>query len=376
MTGEGLQAPRKLFTRDALRRAAVTLAALLLFYAGSYVPAPGFDAALLADLFKSSYPNEALIRMSLFALGLGPLLTVLILAEIFKIAAPGFVNWEALEPAAERRYGRALVAMALLVAALQSLGIARALEDVSGHPHPFVAEPGWTFRLTFVLSLTAGTALLIWLADQVTRHGMGSGFWLLYLAPVVSGLAALPALLAERLGSGQMTHGDILRYGVSVALAVAALVTLARRIEREVGERSRPEIARTLIWPPVIALTLYGYANALSQLFRQWRQAVDVTPHLLEYGTLASALLIAALVFFFTLAMSRAPRPIAYIAAAATTAICLTFGYWIGRNQLFEFEGGWLAAMTMVTLVALPSPLSTYVLFDGPAPSDTDSAPI
>ena len=166
-----------------LSRIGVTLAALLVYRLGLMIPVPGVDQTALASLMHSGW--FAIERLSLFTLGLVPLLSVYLLAETLRLVSPRFARWQA-EPANGRRLGRWLRLAALVLAVIQSFGVASALEGIGN----IVATPGPAFRAGVVGSLVAATALLSWLADTVTRRGLGNGFWLLLAVPTVAGLVA------------------------------------------------------------------------------------------------------------------------------------------------------------------------------------------
>lgn len=168
------------------RRLAVTLAALAVFRLGSYLPVPGLAPEVVAEAARGG--GGAIGRLSLFALGIMPLLNALILTELLKLAAPSVRRWEqAPRNAGAFRY--AVLGLALLLALAQGLGVARALEGVTG----LVPEPGLSFQLVCTMTFVAGAALVMALAAVIDRAGLGSGMWLLFLVPT---LVELPQNLA------------------------------------------------------------------------------------------------------------------------------------------------------------------------------------
>jgi preprotein translocase subunit SecY len=162
---------------ELLRRAAVTLAAVAVYWIGCWIPMPGVDISALIG--PSSTHNTAITRLSIMALGITPLLSAYILLEMLMIAFPALRGWAAAEPERRRTLTGWATVVALLLAMLQASGIASALEQI----HGLVANPGPAFRVGAVASLVAATGLLIWLASVVTRHGIGQGFWLLVALP-------------------------------------------------------------------------------------------------------------------------------------------------------------------------------------------------
>ncbi len=165
---------------ELVRRLLLTGAALVIFRAGSHIPLPGIDTQALAKLGPAR--EEVIGRISIFALGIIPFITVLILMELIKVVAPRLRQWEHAQAHNRDKLGRIVVALALLAAAGQAFGLSLALEDV----HGLVGEPGVAFRVACIATLVGGVALAIWLADQITHNGLGSGVWLLLIAPALA----------------------------------------------------------------------------------------------------------------------------------------------------------------------------------------------
>ena len=129
--------------------------------------------------------------------------------------------------------------VALMLGVAQATGIAIWLEQQTVVPEglPLVAEPGWSFRLTLVLSVTAITACLIWLSDEISRRGIGWGVSLLFFAGLVAGLpGAVPAIL-EQMRAGYIGPADVAAFvaGLLVLSSLVVLVDPARRRNAHAG---------------------------------------------------------------------------------------------------------------------------------------------
>jgi preprotein translocase subunit SecY len=235
------------------RRLAVTAIALVVYSLGTRVPLPGLHPEALAQLGMA---NGALHRLSLFALGIGPLVTVLILVELAKIIAPRLRAWEQSDPAHRVRLNRIVVRLGLIAAAAQASGLALALENVGG----LVAEPGTPFRLTCIATLVAGTALVIWLADQITRHGIGSGVWLLFMAPLLGALPYWPVRLAAWQNDRTAVALELLAGTAFTALIVAILVRLL------LAGRATATTSQTCLWSVLVAKALWPWLVVLIAL--------------------------------------------------------------------------------------------------------------
>jgi preprotein translocase subunit SecY len=199
------------------RRLAITAALLFTYRLGTFLPLPGIDPESLARL------GGVAERISILALGITPYVTILILAELLKVVVPSVRRWEQADPYNGIKLNRIVVGLSLLAAAAQASGLALAIEDVGR----LVDEPGTAFRLVCIVALVAGTALAIWLADQITRHGLGSGAWLLLAA---GWFAAIPPHIARLLLQYPAEAAVIqlvLGWGLA-ALVLAATVGLIR----------------------------------------------------------------------------------------------------------------------------------------------------
>lgn len=343
-------------------RIGVTLAAVLVHRLGCAVPLPGIDPETLAGLTRSN--ALAIERISLFALGLTPLLTVYMPAELLRLLVPPFAVWQA-QPSNDVRLQRWLRLAALGLAAVQAFGIATALEDMRG----VVAEPGWSFRIGTVATLVAATAALSWLADLVTSRGLGNGFWLLLAVPVIARLPSDVAMTLELVRLGSLAPDAARLAAGYLVVGSAALVGLhlARR-------DAVPAATRFGAWPPLLGQTVLGWiaggVYALSQVAPPWRGA----------GAVAYYLLMAALILAFArrtaasaevFDMRRAPddgsgrtlddERMAYLArrkvrlrlailvAAVQIAICVA-GDVLGRMSPLALPGTWLIVIVAVAL--------------------------
>ena len=224
---------------ELARRIAFTLGALLVYRLGSYVPLPGVSPAVWDQIFQAqqggligvlnTMSGGVLARLSVFSLVIVPYLSAAILVQLVSFFVP---RLRALHQAGERgrrTIERWTLALTILIAAFQSYGIAGGLE---GAPN-LVLEPGPWFRLATVLTLTAGTLFVTWLAWQITARGVGNGVALILCLGVVlqlpQGIVATLELGRQGLLSGNLVVGLAL---LSVALiALVVVVEKARRCE-------------------------------------------------------------------------------------------------------------------------------------------------
>ncbi|HYF06525.1 MAG TPA: preprotein translocase subunit SecY, partial [Acetobacteraceae bacterium] len=187
-----------------------TLGALIVYRIGTYIPVPGVDAAVMGEILAQHgsgilgmfdmFTGGALGRMTVFALNIMPYISASIIVQLMTAAIP---SWEALKKEGEQgrkklnQYTRYLT---LVIAIFQAWGIAIGLEGMRGQTGPAVADPGWFFRFSCVISLVGGTMFLMWIGEQITARGVGNGISLIIFAGIV---ANLPSALVATLELGR-----------------------------------------------------------------------------------------------------------------------------------------------------------------------------
>jgi preprotein translocase subunit SecY len=209
---------------DLRRRLMFLLLALVVYRVGAHIPVPGINPVELQKLFEGQqggilnlfnmFSGGALSRFTVFALGIMPYISASIIMQLMTYVVP---TLEALKKEGESgrrkitqytRYGT------LGLAIFQSLGIALALEGAQG----LVIDPGFTFRMIAVVSLTAGTMFLMWLGEQITERGLGNGISILIFAGIAAGLPSAIGGLLNLVNTGAMS--------IIVSLFIMVLVVL------------------------------------------------------------------------------------------------------------------------------------------------------
>ncbi len=224
-------------SEDLKKRIWFTLAALIVYRLGTYIPIPGIDTVELAKFaaqntsgilgWVNGLAGGALGRMAIFALNIMPYISASIIIQLMSSVSP---HLEQLKKEGEQgrkkinqytRYGTVLLAV------LQSYGIAAGLEGQGG----LVADPGMFFRLTTVITLTGGTVFLMWLGEQITARGIGNGISLIIFSGIVAGLPSGIAAMLELGRTGQLSTFVILGI-IIMALGVIAFIVLMERAQR------------------------------------------------------------------------------------------------------------------------------------------------
>ena len=215
-----------------------TLGALLVYRLGTYIPLPGINPDAVTDLFRQQgqagvlglfnmFSGGAVGRLAIFALAIMPYISASIIVQLLSSVIPSF---EALKKEGEQgrkvinqytRYGT------VVLAAAQAYGIAIGLESGSG----IVADPGWFFRISTVLTLLGGTMFLMWLGEQITARGIGNGISLIIFAGIVANLPSAISHTLEQGRTGAISTGVVLAV-VVVAILVTAIIVFFERAQR------------------------------------------------------------------------------------------------------------------------------------------------
>ena len=207
---------------DLRRRLVFLLLALVVYRLGTHIPVPGIDPNQLQQLFKGQqggilslfnmFSGGALSRFSIFALGIMPYISASIIMQLMSYVVPSMEALKKEGEAGRRKITQFTRYGTLGLALFQSLGIAVALESSAG----LVNVPGIGFRITAMVSLTAGTMFLMWLGEQITERGLGNGISIIIFAGIAAGLPNSIGGLLELVRTGAMS--------IIIALLIVILV--------------------------------------------------------------------------------------------------------------------------------------------------------
>ncbi|APW36211.1 preprotein translocase subunit SecY [Rhodoferax koreense] len=224
---------------DLRRRLIFLLLALVVYRVGAHIPVPGIDPTQLQQLFNGQqggilslfnmFSGGALSRFTVFALGIMPYISASIIMQLMGYVVPSFEQMKKEGEAGRRKITQYTRYGTLGLALFQSLGIAVALESSAG----LVLSPGFGFRMTAVVSLTAGTMFLMWLGEQITERGLGNGISILIFAGIAAGLPGSIGGLLELVRTGAMSIIAAIIIVVVVAL-VTYFVVFVERGQRKI----------------------------------------------------------------------------------------------------------------------------------------------
>jgi preprotein translocase subunit SecY len=224
---------------DLRRRLIFLLLALVVYRIGTHIPVPGINPDQLSELFKGQeggilslfnmFSGGALSRFSIFALGIMPYISASIIMQLMSYVVPSMEALKKEGEAGRRKITQYTRYGTLGLAIFQSMGIALALESSVG----LVNEPGVLFRITAMVSLTAGTMFLMWLGEQITERGLGNGISIIIFAGIAAGLPGSIGGLLELVRTGAMSIIIALLIVVLVA-AVTYFVVFVERGQRKI----------------------------------------------------------------------------------------------------------------------------------------------
>jgi preprotein translocase subunit SecY len=224
---------------DLRRRLVFLVLALVVYRIGTHIPVPGIDPAQLAALFKQQsggilgllnmFSGGAMSRFSVFALGIMPYISASIIMQLMGYVIPTLEALKKEGEAGRRKITQYTRYGTLGLALFQSLGIAVALEGSAG----LVLSPGFGFRITTLVSLTAGTMFLMWLGEQITERGLGNGISILIFAGIAAGLPSAIGNLGDLVTNKGMNPVTAL-FIVAIVILVTFAVVFIERGQRKI----------------------------------------------------------------------------------------------------------------------------------------------
>ncbi len=191
---EGLRNINKI--PELQKRILYSLLMLGVYRVGAHIPTPGIDTAALMAYFEQAkgsllglfdmFAGGALSNLSVFALGIMPYISASIIIQLLTVAVPHLERLSKEGEAGRRKITQYTRYGTVVLSLIQGFGISVGLENMAGPTGvSIVLQPGWGFRLMTVLTLTAGTAFLMWLGEQITEKGIGNGISLIIFAGIV-----------------------------------------------------------------------------------------------------------------------------------------------------------------------------------------------
>ena len=216
------------------------LMAIIVFRLGSFVPIPGIDATVLAQLFEQQkgtivemfnmFSGGALERASVFALGIMPYISASIIVQLLTVMHPTLAELKKEGEAGKRKINQYTRYGTLALALVQAASIATGLPNMMPG---LVINPGFGFYFTAVVSLVTGTMFLMWLGEQITERGIGNGISLLIFVGIVAGFPSAVGQTIEMARQGDL-HFLLLLFIVAIVVVVTWFVVFFERGQRRI----------------------------------------------------------------------------------------------------------------------------------------------
>jgi preprotein translocase subunit SecY len=306
------------------KRIYFTLALLIVYRVGVHVPTPGIDGVALATFFAGKkgtllglfdmFSGGALERLSVFALGIMPYISASIIFQLLTVTIP---HLERLSKEGEQgrkkitqytRYGT------ILLSVIQGFGISIGLESMSSPGGaPVVIHPGWEFRIMTVMTLTAGTAFIMWLGEQITERGIGNGISLIIYAGIVVRMPNAIGNTFRLLSTGEMGIFPVIILLVMMILVVAFIIYMEQGQRRIPVQYAKRVVGRKMyggqsthlplkvntsgVIPPIFASSIIMFpATIASFIAIPWMQSLASA---MRPGNMVYESLYVGFIFFF-----------------------------------------------------------------------------
>jgi preprotein translocase subunit SecY len=311
---------------DLRNRVLFTLGMLAVYRIGNHIPTPGVNSEALRILAEQAqntlfgmydmFTGGSLSRITIFALGVMPYISSSIILQLLTVVWPYLERLSKEGELGRRKITQYTRYLTLLLAAVQSLGIAIYLErqtQIAGGL-PLVYEPGWAFRLGCMLTLTTGTMFIMWLGEQITERGIGNGMSLIIFSGIVVNFPRAVIATFDQLRTGQIGLLTLVILVVLMVAVIGAIIYVERghrRItvqyaKRVVGRRqyggSSTHIPLKVntggVIPVIFASSILTFPQTLAGMFTPggW---MDAAVRQISYGMpLYNLLYVLGIVFF------------------------------------------------------------------------------
>lgn len=313
---------RSIFKIPEIRnRILFTLGLLIVYRIGAHIPTPGIDGAALSKFlaeraaammgFFDIFTGGALSHMAIFALGVMPYISASIIFQLLTVVIPALGKLAKEGETGRKKIVKYTRYATVGIAAIQSFGIAVGLEGMAGGE--FVQNPGWSFRLIAMITMTSGAVFLMWLGEQITERGIGNGISLIIFAGIVAGLPEAIMSLVALIRAGELSIFFllfllVLLMGITIGIVFIERgqrkipVQYARRVvgKKVFGGQSTHlplKVNTAGVIPPIFASSIIMFPATITGFIAiPWVQSI--AEQLAPGNFLYIALFIGAIIFF------------------------------------------------------------------------------
>jgi len=304
------------------KRIILTLLLLAVYRIGVHVPTPGIDATALAAFFAQAkgtlfgfidmFSGGAFERLSVFALGIMPYISSSIILQLLTVVIPHLERLSKEGEAGRKKITQYTRYGTVLLSLIQGMGISYGLERMTGPAgEAVVLDPGWGFRLMTMVTLTAGTAFIMWLGEQITERGIGNGISLIIFAGIVARMPTAISNSVRLIRTGEMGIIITLFLIVMMVVVVGAIIYMERGQRRIPVQYAKRIVGRRMyggqsthlplkintagVIPPIFASSIIMFPATIAN-FIPWMKtfASQLAP-----GSLIYELIYVGFIFFF-----------------------------------------------------------------------------
>lgn len=302
-------------------RVLFTLALLAVYRIGCHIPTPGINGEALSKflneqagnfmMFFDMFSGGALSRVTIFALGIMPYISASIIMQLLTVVIPAIGKLAKEGEAGRKKIVKYTRYGTVLISAIQSFGIAAGLEGMQGGI--FVQNPGIGFKLLTMITLTSGTAFIMWLGEQITERGIGNGISLIIFAGIVARFPNAIISTFQLMRAGELSVFFVLFLLVVMVVVIGGIILLERGqrkipvqyAKRVVGRKVYGGQATHLplkvntagVIPPIFASSIIMFpATVAGFIAIPWVQGIA---RQLAPGTVVYTLLYVSMIFFF-----------------------------------------------------------------------------
>lgn len=298
-----------------------TLALLTVYRIGCHIPTPGIDGEELSRFlmkaggammgFFDMFSGGALSRVTIFALGIMPYISASIIMQLLTVVIPAIGKLAKEGEAGRKKITRYTRYGTVIISAIQSFGIAAGLESMQ--QGAFVQNPGWSFRLVTMITLTSGTAFIMWLGEQITERGIGNGISLIIFAGIVARFPNAIISTIRLIQAGELSIFFVIFLVVMMVAVVGAIIFMERGQRKIPVQYAKRVVGRKVyggqsthlplkintagVIPPIFASSIIMFpATVAGFIAVPWVQSVAKQ---LSPGTIVYTALYVSMIFFF-----------------------------------------------------------------------------
>ncbi len=308
--------------QELKNRIIFTLALLAVYRIGAHIPTPGINGEALSEFLARSgagalmgffdmFSGGALSRVTIFALGIMPYISASIIFQLLTVVIPAIGKLAKEGEAGRKKIVRYTRYGTIVISAIQSFGIAAGLESMQNGA--FIQNPGWSFRLLTMLTLTSGTAFIMWLGEQITERGIGNGISLIIFAGIVARFPNAVISTIRLIQAGELSLLFVVALVVMMVAVIGAIIYVERGQRKIPVQYAKRVVGRKIyggqsthlplkintagVIPPIFASSIIMFpATVAGFIAIPWVQAIA---RQLSPGTILYTLIYVGMIFFF-----------------------------------------------------------------------------